>query len=74
MKLVIFQKDILRRHNRNEDKSKSRKDESNKGYKDKGKKACYIAEEESKDELDDHDDEFVYVAMKDVQMKMRQLH
>ena len=46
-------------------KYKSRRDEDNKDYKDKGKKSCYIAEEEIKDGSDNHDDEVVYVAMKD---------
>ena len=44
---------------------RSRKDESNKCYKDKGNKACYIVEKESNDDSDDHDEEVVYVAMKD---------
>ena len=34
-------------------------------YKEKGKKSCYIAKEEKKDESNDNDDEIVYVAMKD---------
>ena len=47
------------------DKYKSRTDEDSKDFKDKGKKSCYIAEEETKDESDENDDEVVYVAMKD---------
>ena len=47
------------------DKYKSRRDEDNKDYKDKVKKSYYIIEEERKDEFDDHDDEVLYVAMKD---------
>ena len=31
----------------------------------KEKNSCYIAKEETKDESDEHDDEGVYVAMKD---------
>ena len=37
--------------------NKDRKD-----YKDKGKKSCYIVEE---DDFDEHDDELVYIAIKD---------
>ena len=44
---------------------KSRRDEDKKDYKDKDKKSCYIAEEETKDGFDDHDDEVVYVPMKE---------
>ena len=46
-------------------KYKSRRDEDNKDYKDKGKKSCYIFKEEIRYESDDHDNEVVYVAMKD---------
>lgn len=51
-------------NNKNEDSFRSRKYDTNKGYKDNGKKAWYIDEEESNDEFEDHDDEVVYVAMK----------
>ena len=51
-------------------KYKGRRNEDNKEYKDKGKK-CYIAEE---DDLDENDDEVVYVAMKYESVKMRQQH
>ena len=44
------------------EKYKSIRDEDNKDYKDKGKRSCYIAKEETSDE---HDDEVVYVAMKE---------
>ena len=44
------------------DKYKCRRDEDSKDYKDKGKNSCYISKEETSDE---HDDEVVYVAMKD---------
>ena len=47
------------------DKYKSRRDEDSKDYKDKYKNSCYIFEEETKDGFDDHDDEVVYVDMKD---------
>ena len=47
------------------DKYKSRRDEDNTYYKDKGKKSCYIAEKKTKDGFEDHDDEVVYVTMKD---------
>ena len=47
------------------DKYKSRRDEDNKDYKEKGKKSCYVAQEETKDGSNDHDDEMVYIAMKD---------
>ena len=33
--------------------------------KGKGKKSCYIAKEENDNDLDDNDEEVVYVAMKD---------
>ena len=46
---------------RGSDKYKGRKNEDRKDYKDKGKK-CYIVEE---DDSNEHDDEVVYVAMKD---------
>lgn len=46
-------------------KYKRRRDEDKKEYKDKGKRSCYIAEEETKDASKDHDDEVVYVVMKD---------
>ena len=46
-----------KKNNINEEKYKSRRDECHKGYKDKGNKSCYIVEEESNDESDDHDDE-----------------
>ena len=49
------------------DKYKGRRNKDKKDYKDKGKK-CYIAEE---DDFDEHNDEVVYVAMKDNLMKMR---
>lgn len=45
-------------------KYKSKRDEDKKDYKDKGKKFCYISKEETKDGSGDHDDEVVYVAMK----------
>ena len=50
---------------RGDDKYKSRNDEDNKDCKDKDKKSCYIAKEETNDGSDDHDDEVVYVAIKD---------
>ena len=43
------------------DKYKGRRNEDNKDYKDKGKK-CYIIEG---DDSNEHDDEVVYVAMKE---------
>ena len=52
-------------NNRSGDKQKTIRDEDNKGYKDKGKKSCYIAKEETKDGFDNNDDEVAYVAMKD---------
>ena len=48
------------------DKYKSRRGKDKKYYKEKGKKSCYITEEETKDGFDDNDDELLYVAMKDV--------
>ncbi len=56
---------LEKKNYRGGDKYKSRRDEDNKDYKDKGKKSCYIAEEETKDGSDNHDDEVVYVTMKD---------
>ena len=50
---------------RGDDKYKSRRDEDNNDYKDKGKRSCYIAEKETKDEFDEHDNEVVYVAIKE---------
>ena len=47
------------------DKYKIKREDDSKDYKDKGKKSCYIVEEETKDESDDHDGEVVYVAIKD---------
>lgn len=56
------------------DKYKSRRDEDNKYYKDNGKKSCYIAEEETKDGYDDHDDEVAYVAIEDESDEDEKLH
>jgi hypothetical protein len=56
---------LEKKNYRGGDNYKSRKDEDNKEYKDKGKKSCYIVEEETKDGSEDRDDEVVYVAMKD---------
>ena len=61
----IISRCLEKRNNRNEYKYRSRRDERNKDYKDKGKKSCYIFEEDSSEELDDHDDKVLYVAMKD---------
>ena len=41
------------------------REDDNKDYKDKRKKSCYIVEEEIRDDSDEHDDEVVYVTMKD---------
>ena len=54
-----------KKKNRSRDKYRSERDEDNKYYKDKGKKSCYFAKEETKDGSDEHDHEVVYVAMKD---------
>ena len=56
---------LEKKNYRGGDKYKGRRDEDSKDYKDKGKKSCYIVEEETKDDSDEHDDEVVYVAMKD---------
>ena len=48
---------LERRNCKGNEKYKGRRNEDSKEYKDKGKK-CYIAEE---DDLDEHDDEVVYV-------------
>ena len=56
---------LVKKKYKNGDKYRSKRDEDNTYYKDKGKKSCYIAEEETKIGSDDHDDEVVYVAMKD---------
>ena len=56
---------LQKKNYRGGDKYKSRRDEDNKDYKDKGKKSCYIVEEEAKYGSEDHDDEVVYVEMKD---------
>ena len=50
-------------------KYKSRRDEDNKDYKDIGKKSCYITKEETHDGSNNHDNEVVYVAMKDESQK-----
>ena len=52
---------LEKKNHRGSDKYKGRRNEDNKGYKDKDKKH-YIAEE---DDSNEHDDEVVYVAMKD---------
>lgn len=54
-----------KKNNRSGDKFRSKIDENNKDYKDKGKISCYIIEEESNEDSYDHEDEFFYVAMKD---------
>lgn len=54
-----------KKKNRSRDKYRIKRDEDKKDYKDKGKKSYYIAEEETKHRSDDHDDEVVYVTMKD---------
>ena len=54
-----------KKNNISGDKYRSRRDGENKDYKDKGNKSCYIAKEETKDGSNDHDDEVVYVVMKD---------
>lgn len=54
-----------KKNKRNGDKYKGKRVESNKDYKKKGKKACYIVEEECNCESNYHDDEVVYVFMKD---------
>ena len=56
---------LEKKNYRGGDEYKSRRDEGNKDYKDKGKKSCYIAEDETKDESDGHDDDVVYVAIQD---------
>ena len=61
MKWVIFLLNPEKKNHKGSDKYKGRRNEDNKDYKDKGKK-CYIADEGDSDE---HDDEVVYVAMKD---------
>ena len=61
----IFARCLEKKKYRGGDKYKSRRDEDNKDYKDKGKKSCDIAEEETRDNFGEHDDEVVYVAMKD---------
>ena len=54
-----------KKRNRSGEKYRSKRDEDRKYYKDKGKKSCYIVEDETRDGSDDHDDEVVYVVMKD---------
>ena len=54
-----------KKNNRSGDKYRSKRDENKKDYKDKGKKSCYIIEEETKEKSNDHDEEVVFVAMKD---------
>lgn len=61
---IIF-RFLEKRENRSGDKYRTRRDEDNKDYKDKGKKSYYIVEEETGDGSNDHDDEVVYVAIKD---------
>ena len=48
------------------DKYKRRRDDDSKSYKDKGKKSCYIDEQDSDSESSNFDEvEVVYVAIKD---------
>lgn len=54
-----------KKNNRRGEKYISRRDEDNKDYKDKGKKSFYILEEETKYGSNYHDDEVVYVEIKD---------
>lgn len=54
-----------KKSNRSGDQYIGKRDDNKKDYKDKGNKSCYIIEEESNDGFDDHDDEVVYVSMKD---------
>ena len=61
----IIARCLEKKNYRGGDKYKSRRDEDITNYKDKGKKSCYIVKEETKDGSDDHDDEVVYVVMKD---------
>ena len=56
---------LEKKNYRGGDKYKSRRDEDNKDYKDKGKKSYNIFEEERKDDSNEHADEVVYVAIKD---------
>ena len=42
-----------KKNDRSGDKYRSKRDEDNKDYKDKGKKSCYNVEEEPKDESDE---------------------
>ena len=42
---------LEKKKNRDGDKYKSKRDEDNKDYKDKGKKSCYITKEEKKMDL-----------------------
>ena len=68
MKLVILLQGVLgekKKGKRYKDKCKGRRGEYKKRYKDKGKKACYIAQEETTDESKEHDEEVIYVAMRD---------
>ena len=54
---------LEKNNNRSGNIYRCKRDEDKKYYK--GKKSCYIIEEETKDGFDDHDDKVVYVAMKD---------
>ena len=63
MKLVILLQDVHRRRlTKKEESTKKKKEDDGKDYRDKGKNSCYIVEEETSGE---HDDEVVYVAIKD---------
>ena len=53
---------IEKKNYKGSDKYKGRRNEDIKDYKDKGKKSCYNV---WGDDSDEHDDEVVYVAMKD---------
>ena len=50
----------LEKNYRGVEKYKSMRDKDNKDYKEKGKKSCYIAEEETRDEFEKHNDEVKY--------------
>ena len=53
----IVSRCIQKKNYRCRDKYKNRSEDDSKDFKDKGKKSCYIAEEETRDDSGEHDDE-----------------
>ena len=63
MKFLILQQDAQKKIYKEGSKYKNRKEDDGKDYRDKGKKSCYIVDEQDSDE---NDGEVVYVGMKEI--------